>query len=295
MSNEHKHRDELSGVDTTGHEWDGIRELNNPLPKWWLYTFYVCIAFAVVYWVFFPAWPYISHGVWTHSKGIADYSQRVTVTDELAKVAAGRQATLDEITRTPINQIAGNPKLMEVALAGGKAAFGDNCAPCHGSNAAGSRGFPNLNDDDWIWGGSLAAIQQTITHGIRWEADGETRQNMMPRFLKDSMLPRDQVNDVVEYVLSFSGHADDKAAAQRGAAVFAANCVACHGADAKGNQELGAPNLKDGIWLYGGDKKSILETVSNGRGGVMPAWGTRLSEGTIKELALYVHSLGGGK
>ncbi|MDE1172480.1 MAG: cytochrome-c oxidase, cbb3-type subunit III [Parvibaculaceae bacterium] len=295
MTQEHKHRDDLSGVDTTGHEWDGIRELNNPLPKWWLYTFYACILVAAVYWVLWPTWPYIHDGVWTHTNGVLSYVQRDTVRQELAAVAAGRQQTLDQITKTPIENVASNSQLMEVALAGGKAAFGDNCAPCHGSNAAGSKGFANLNDDDWLWGGSLKEIQQTITHGIRWEADDETHQNQMPRFLKDGMLPRDQVNDVVEYVLSFSGREDDKAAATRGAAVFAANCVTCHGADGKGNKDLGAPNLTDAIWLYGGDKNTILETVSNGRGGVMPAWNSRLSEGTIKELALYVHSLGGGK
>ncbi len=290
-----KHKDEITGVETTGHEWDGIKELNNPLPKWWIYTFYVCIAWAVVYWVIFPAWPYFWDGAWRHTSGAIGYTQRGEVASELQGVAAGRADILKQIDAMPIEDIAKNDSLMEVALAGGKAVFRDNCAPCHGSGAAGSKGFPNLNDDDWLWGGKLSDIQTTVTHGIRWEADADTRQNQMPRFLDDSMLKPEQINDAAEYVLSLSNKADDAAAATRGAAVFSQNCVSCHGADAKGNQELGAPNLTDAIWLYGGDKATIVQTISHGRGGVMPAWGGRLSSSTVKELALYVHSLGGGK
>lgn len=289
------HKDELSGIDTTGHEWDGIRELNNPLPKWWLYTFYFCIAWAIGYWVLMPAWPYLWNGAWTYTTGTFGYVQRNQVAGELRTVAEGRAEFLKQIEAMPLADIARNDQLMEVALASGKAVFGDNCAPCHGAGAQGSAGFPNLNDDDWLWGGTLDDIQTTVTHGIRWEADEETRQNQMPRFLKDGILNGTQVNDVVEYVLSLGGHADDAKAAERGAQVFAENCVSCHGEDGRGNQALGAPDLTDAIWLYGGDKATLVHTVSDGRGGVMPAWGGRLSAGTIKELTLYVHSLGGGK
>jgi len=289
------HKDEVSGTETTGHEWDGIRELNTPLPKWWVYVFYATIVWAVGYWVVYPSWPYLTSSGWTHTKGVVGYTERNDVTAELKTIAAGRAETLKVIEQTPIEEVAKNDSLMEVALAGGKAAFGDNCAGCHGSGAQGGNGFPNLNDDDWLWGGALADIQTTITHGIRWDADSETRQNQMPRFLDDGMLKANEINDAAEYVLSLSNKADDAEAAKRGAAVFAQNCVACHGADAKGNQQLGAPNLTDAIWLYGGDKETLVTTISHGRGGVMPAWGARLGAGTVKELALYVHSLGGGK
>ncbi|MCE9650098.1 MAG: cytochrome-c oxidase, cbb3-type subunit III [Parvibaculum sp.] len=292
---DHPLKDDVSGTDTTGHEWDGIRELNTPLPKWWLYTFYACIAWAAVYWVVMPAWPYFWDGAWRHTTGAVGYTQRDSVSGELQAIAEGRAGTVQQIAATPIEEIVKNDSLMEVALASGKAAFGDNCAPCHGSGAQGSKGFPNLNDDDWLWGGTLADIQTTVTHGIRWDGDDDTRQNMMPRFLDDAMLKSAEIDDAAEYVLSLSGHSADGASGLRGAEVFAKNCVACHGADAKGNRSLGAPDLTDAIWLYGGDKKAIVETVSHGRGGVMPAWGGRLQPGTIKELALYVHSLGGGK
>jgi len=290
-----KAKDEISGTETTGHEWDGIKELDTPLPKWWVYVFYTCIIWGIAYQFLFPAWPYFWDGAWHHTTGFLGYTQRNEVTQELADVAAGRAEVMQSIAKTPINDIAANSNLIEVALAGGKAAFGDNCAPCHGSGAQGSKGYPNLNDDDWLWGGTLTDIQTTITHGIRAPGDDETRYNMMPRFLDDQMLKRDQIGDVADYVLSLSGTKSDPAAIERGAKVFAENCVSCHGADAKGNQELGAPNLTDAIWLYGGDRATVVTTIEHGRGGVMPNWGARLSPGTIKELALYVHSLGGGK
>lgn len=290
-----KAKDEVSGTETTGHEWDGIKELDTPLPKWWVYVFYTCIIWGIAYQFLFPAWPYFWDGAWHHTVGFLGYTQRNEVTQELADVAAGRAGVMQSIAKTPITEIPANANLMEVALAGGKAAFGDNCAPCHGSGAQGAKGYPNLNDDDWLWGGTLTDIQTTITHGIRAPGDDETRYNMMPRFLDDQMLKRDQIDDVADYVLSLSGTKSDPAAIERGAKVFAANCVSCHGADAKGNQELGAPNLTDAIWLYGGDRATVITTIEHGRGGVMPNWGTRLSPGTIKELALYVHSLGGGK
>ncbi|MGB3809477.1 MAG: cytochrome-c oxidase, cbb3-type subunit III [Parvibaculum sp.] len=288
-------KDEVTGVETTGHEWDGIRELDYPLPKWWLYIFYACIVWSVGYWILMPAWPYFWNGAWRYTEGTIGYSQRNVVAGELNAAVAGRADVLKQIAETPLEEVVKNDSLMEVALAGGKAAFGDNCAPCHGSGAQGSKGFPNLNDDEWLWGGKLADIQLTITHGIRWEADDNTRQNQMPRFLDDGMLQRVQVNDVAEYVLSLSGQTENAEAVTRGAAVFEQQCISCHGADGKGNQELGAPNLTDAIWLYGGDRASIVQTVAHGRSGVMPAWGGRLDAGTIKELTLYVHSLGGGK
>lgn len=292
---DHKHKDEVTGVETTGHEWDGIRELNNPLPKWWLYTFYACIVWAFAYWIVMPTWPYLSGGAWTYTKGVIGYEQRNVVTNELAAIADGRAETMQRIATMPLQEVATDPALMEVALGAGKAAFGDNCAPCHGSGAQGGRGFPNLNDDDWLWGGTLDDIHTTLMHGIRWDVDDETRQNIMMAYGRDGILSRTEMSDVVEHVLSLSGRAENAEAATRGAEVFASQCVACHGEDGKGNRELGAPDLSDRIWLYGGERADILQTVSNGRSGAMPAWGGRLNEGTIRALTLYVHTLGGGE
>ena len=290
-----KHKDDVTGVETTGHTWDGIRELNNPLPKWWVYTFYACILWSFAYWVVMPTWPYLTGDGWTYTKGVIGYEQRNVVTNELAAVAEGRSGAMERIATMPLDEIANDPALMEVALGAGKAAFGDNCAPCHGSGAQGSKGFPNLNDDDWIWGGTLDDIHTTLQHGIRWDADDETRLNTMMAYGRDGILNRSEISDVAEYVLLLSGQPHDGEAAVRGTAVFEGQCVACHGDAGTGNRELGAPNLTDAIWLYGGDRAAIVETVSNGRSGVMPAWGTRLDEGTIRSLTLFVHSLGGGE
>lgn len=289
------HKDEISGVDTTGHEWDGIRELNNPLPKWWIYSFYVCILWSIVYWVLMPAWPILTTDGWTYTKGLLGYSQRAVVTEEIQGAQAKLAPFRDKIAASEFSEIVTNPELMSIAVAGGKAAFGDNCAPCHGSGAQGAVGFPNLNDDDWIWGGSLDEIHTTLQHGIRWDADDDSRFSQMPAFLADEILERGQVEDVATYVLTLNGSTEANEQSARGAVVFAEQCASCHGADGTGNMELGAPNLADHIWLYGGDLPTIVETVSYSRTGVMPAWSTRLSEGTLKELALYVHSLGGGQ
>lgn len=290
-----KHTDDVTGVETTGHSWDGIRELNNPLPKWWIYTFYVSIVWAIAYWIVMPAWPYLTGEGWTYTKGVIGYEQREVVTDELAAIAEGRSGAMERIATTSLEEIANDPALMEVALGAGKAAFGDNCAPCHGSGAQGGKGFPNLNDDDWLWGGTLDDIHTTLAHGIRWDSDDDTRLNVMMAYGKDGILNRNEISDVAEYVLSLSGRSENAEAAARGSEVFESQCVACHGEGGTGNQELGAPNLTDAIWLYGGDKETIVETVSNGRSGVMPAWGGRLDEGTIKSLTLFVYSLGGGE
>lgn len=290
-----KHTDDVTGVDTTGHQWDDIRELNNPLPKWWVYSFYACIVWSVLYWIVMPAWPIFMNGAWTYTGGVIGYDQRVVVENDIAEVAAGRQVFLDQISSQDLPTIQQNAELMEVALAGGRAAFGDNCAPCHGSGAQGSPGFPNLNDDDWIWGGSLEDIHVTLKHGIRWEADDDTRFNDMPRYLADEILTADQVSDVTDYVLTLSGTAEVTEASARGAEIFARECTTCHMDGGIGNRELGAPNLADAIWLYGGDRASVYESVANARAGQMPAWGDRLDPVTVKQLALYVHALGGGE
>jgi cytochrome c oxidase cbb3-type subunit 3 len=278
-------------VESTGHEWDGITELNKPLPRWWLWTFYATIVWAIGYWLLMPAWPLIT----SYSKGLLGYSQRERVAEQVAVATAAKAKYRDKIAAMDLAAVVQDPELLSFALAGGEAAFGDNCAPCHGRGAQGAFGYPNLRDDDWLWGaGSLAAIYQTILHGIRSD-DPETRTNQMPPFGHMGTLSEPQIADVAEYVLSLSGNVGDKAAAERGGKIFATTCTACHGATGKGNPTLGAPDLTDEIWLYGGDKATVMETIRNGRGGVMPAWAKRLDPETIKELAIYVHSLGGGR
>ncbi|HUW74445.1 MAG TPA: cytochrome-c oxidase, cbb3-type subunit III [Methyloceanibacter sp.] len=283
-------KDTTDDVGTTGHEWDGIEELNKPLPKWWLYTFYACIIWAVGYWIVYPTWPLVS----SYTKGYFGYSQREKVAEDLAQAQTAKADFRDRIAESDLATIQADPELLNFALAGGAAAFGDNCAPCHGRGAQGFPGYPNLRDDAWLWGGSLDDIHQTIQHGIRADDSG-TRNSQMPAFGKLGMLKPDQVSDTAEYVLSLSGNAGDQAAADRGAKIFAANCAACHGPDGKGNQALGAPNLSDELWLYGGDKSTVVETITNSRSGMMPAWSERLDPATVKELAIYVHSLGGGE
>ena len=283
--------DKETRVETTGHEWDGIEELNRPLPKWWLWTFYACIIWSIGYWLLMPSWPLVS----SYTKGFLGYSSRESVDAQIADANAAKAQFRDKIAASDLQTIAADPELLQFALAGGEAAFGDNCAPCHGRGAQGFPGYPNLRDDSWLWGdGSLAAIHQTIMHGIRAD-DPKTRTNQMPAFGKTGLLTEAQIGDVAEYVLSLSGRGTDQAASERGSKVFAATCVACHGQDGKGNPEMGAPNLADELWLYSGDKATIVESLRNGRGGVMPAWSSRLDPETVKELAVYVHSLGGGR
>ena len=283
--------DEATDADTTGHEWDGISELNTPLPKWWLWTFYATVIWAIGYWLLMPAWPLVA----SYSKGLLGYSQRETVAEEIEQAKAAKAAFRERIAASDLATIREDPELLRFALAGGEAAFGDNCAPCHGRGAQGFVGYPNLRDDSWLWGdGTLDAIHQSILHGIRAD-DPETRTNQMPGFGRTGLLSEPQINEVAEYVLSLSGPATDKTAAGRGAKIFADNCTPCHGPEGKGNQALGASNLTDELWLYAGDRATIAETIRSGRGGVMPAWARRLDAETIKELAIYVHSLGGGQ
>ncbi|MBI1365594.1 MAG: cytochrome-c oxidase, cbb3-type subunit III [Alphaproteobacteria bacterium] len=283
--------DEHSGVETTGHEWDGIKELNNPLPRWWLLVFYGTIAVSIVYWILMPSWP----GITGYAKGLRNYSERDRVENEVAEFNAKRAQTMNRLLAAPsIADIEKDPDLLQYTLAAGGSIFGDNCATCHGAGGQGAPGFPNLNDDDWLWGGSFSEIEQTIRYGVR-SGNPKAHVNVMQAYGKDGVFKPDQISDLVEYVVSLSGREADPAAVARAAPLFAGTCAACHGPDGKGNQSLGAPNLTDDIWLYGGDRKTIRQTLMYGRGGVMPAWADRLSEEQITALAVYVHSLGGGQ
>ncbi|WP_075214960.1 cytochrome-c oxidase, cbb3-type subunit III [Mongoliimonas terrestris] len=282
--------DHVSGVTTTGHEWDGIKELNNPLPKWWLYLFYICIVWSFGYFLLYPAWPTLTG----YTTGLLGYSQREAALNAVAEGAATRIAAGQGLLDAPLETIQNDPKLLEFAMANGKAAFGDNCAPCHGSGATGAKGYPNLQDDDWLWGGSLDTIHETLRVGIR-STHEETRISDMPAFGRDGLLERDQIKTVAAYVLSLSGlPAPEGADLAAGETLFVENCASCHGEKGEGMQEMGAPNLADAIWLYGSDEATVVETITNARRGVMPAWAGRLDPVTIKSLAVYVHALGGG-
>ena len=280
-------KDAITGQDTTGHEWDGIKELNTPLPKWWLYTFYASIIYAVVWWVLYPSWPYVTG----YFGGIIGSNQRIALDERMAEARSAQAQYLDRLSASTTEEILADPDLLSFAIAGGGAAFADNCAPCHGLGGAGQDIYPTLADDDWIWGGSLEEIEYTINHGIR-NASDEARVNEMPAF--GQILEREDIAAVTDYVLSLSesGAGQGNAA---GSALYEENCAACHGEQGEGIQELGAPNLADQIWLYGGTAEAVAAQISRPQQGVMPAWTGRLDEETIKSLTVYVHTLGGGQ
>ena len=291
MAEEHKDIDHLTGTATTGHEWDGLKELNTPLPRWWLYLFYVTILWAVGYWIVYPAWPLITNS----TQGLLGWHTRSAIVEDLAALKAKRGPMMEKLASASVQDIAIDPQLSDFARAVGRVAFADNCAPCHGAGGGGGKGYPNLNDDDWLWGGKLTDIEQTVRHGAR-SGDDNGHQGNMPAFGRDGILKPQQISTVADYVRSLSGLPIEPGAdLAAGKKIFADNCATCHGENAKGNRELGSPNLTDKIWLYGSDKETIVQTVTNGRGGVMPAWGKRLDEPTLKSLVVYVWSFGGGE
>ncbi len=278
--------------DTTGHEWDGIKEYDNPLPRWWLWIFYATIVWSVGYMVFWPALPGLP-GMQGHTRGVLNHSDRVNVARDLQKLDDARSGKFTDLVDASLQEIEADPDLFTFALAAGESAFGDNCATCHGSGAQGFVGYPNLNDDAWLWGGSFEAIKQTITYGIR-SSHPETRFSQMPAY-GDGIFDAAAINDLAEYVLDLSGQEADQAAVQRASENWEYQCAACHGPNGAGDPTFGAPNLKDAVWLYGGDRETLQYTIARGPAGMMPAWNERLDEATIAALAVYVHSLGGGE
>ncbi|MBY3225412.1 cytochrome-c oxidase, cbb3-type subunit III [Rhizobium laguerreae] len=283
-----KHIDEISGVETTGHEWDGIRELNNPMPRWWVWTFYVTILWAIGYAIAYPAIPMITSA----TKGYLGYSSRAEFQQDLDQAKAGQMKFHDMIASKTVEEIDADPTLREFAIAGGASSFKVNCAPCHGSGASGGPGFPNLNDDDWLWGGDLQSIQTTIAHGIRFDGDGDSHVSEMPAFA--DMLDPTQTKQVAAYVWGLTNKPSDQALAEAGRQLFLDNCAACHGEDGKGKVDMGAPDLADAIWLKAKGEEAIARQIAAPKHGVMPAWASRLGEATVKELTVFVHSLGGG-
>ena len=282
--------DPVTGQETTGHVWDGIRELNRPLPRWWLWTFYATIIWAAGYIVLYPAIPLLKGA----TAGVFGYSTRASVEDALVQARESQAGRLEKVATLPLEEIRADADLNRFAVGGGRSAFLVNCVPCHGSGAAGSPGYANLNDDEWLWGGTLADIYQTISFGVR-SGHPDARLSEMPNFGADQILPRQDVTAVAEFVLSLSGADHDAALAERGSVVFTENCAACHGDTGAGNREFGAPALNDAIWLYNGERATILAQINKPRHGVMPAWAGRLQDPVLKELALYVYSLGGGE
>jgi len=275
---------------TTGHSWDGIEEFDNPLPRWWLWTFYASILFAIVWTILYPAWPISTKGA---TPGLLGYSSRAAVAADIERYKKANAAVDKKLTSVPVDQIEKDPELLNYALNGGAAVFRTWCAQCHGAGASGAKGYPNLIDDDWLWGGTIDDIYTTVSHGIRFASDEDTRDSEMPVW--GDQLSEQEIADVVQYVRSISGQKADAKMAEAGASVFADNCAACHGDDGKGNRDVGAPNLTDQIWLYGGDVKTLTQTVTRGRHGVMPAWAGRLTESQIRQVAVWVHQQGGGE
>ena len=286
--------DQHSGTETTGHEWDGIKELNTPLPRWWLWIFYATIVWSLGYWVVMPSWPLLTD----YTRGYFDHSQRADVHAAVDALKQGRSEMASKLTGWDPASGAKSPELLDFALAMGKAAFGDNCATCHGQGAQGASGYPNLNDDVWLWGGTVAAIEQTLKVGIRSghpESRSKEPSDQMPAYGRNALLDNAQIADLTQLVLNLSGQKADMASVERARQNFADQCSVCHGAEGKGDRARGAPNLTDKEWLYGGSAEAISAQIVNGRGGVMPSWEGRLDAPTIRALAVYVHALGGGE
>jgi cytochrome c oxidase cbb3-type subunit 3 len=281
--------DEPTGVETTGHSWDGIEELNNPLPRWWLWTLYGCIVWGVGYSIAYPAWPMLSGA----TTGLLEYSTRGEVAEQIVEHEQKNQDLVAQLIAADLSELPATSDLHRYGVARGGSVFRAQCSQCHGSGAAGSKGYPNLLDDNWLWGGSIDEISTTVAHGIRNETDEDAHFSQMPAF--SDILENDDITAVVEYVISLSDTEFDVKLANQGETVFADNCASCHGDDATGDREQGAPNLADAIWLYGGDRETLTTTVKQARYGVMPAWGQRLSEEDVRAVSLYVHALGGGE
>jgi cytochrome c oxidase cbb3-type subunit III len=285
-------------VGTTGHVWDGIEELNNPLPRWWVWVLYLTIVWALAYTVMYPAWPMISHA----TQGLWGGNPRSAVEVEIAKWDAANAEIKAKLVAADINAIPADPALSDFAVKAGKAVFNTYCVQCHMREGQGNsvKGYPTLSDNDWLFGGSMEAIALTVTHGVRNATDPDARNVglVMPAWETDAApvkLTGEEIGQVVEYVLQISGQEHDAAAATAGAQLFTDNCVACHGEKAEGNRDMGSPTLTDAIWMYGGSREALTQTIAKGRGGVMPAWTGRLSEDQIRAVATYVHALGGGE
>jgi cytochrome c oxidase cbb3-type subunit 3 len=289
-NNHKKEIDKISGVETTGHEWDGLQELNNPAPRWWLIVFIVCCVWAFGYWIVYPAWPTFKD----HTKGAFGWTEYKKLEKDQVAINSRKRRFLDQIEKMTVEQIRNTPEIFEFSVAAGEALFKDNCATCHQVGGAGAKGYPNLNDDEWIWGGTLAEIKQTITHGIR-SKDEVAHNSAMPSFGKDGILTKEDISKVANYVMSMQGKNSNKDAEylKSGSEIFANNCASCHGDKGLGNKDFGAPNLANAISLKAATQEEVFSQIWNAKMGMMPNWSERLTEEQIKLLTIYVHSLGG--
>jgi cytochrome c oxidase cbb3-type subunit 3 len=283
-------KDSVTGHMTTGHEWDGLKELNRPLPKWWVYVLYATMVWAVVWCVLYPSVPWI-HG---YFHGTLGYSQRAAVDADVAAVMKQRSGYMDQIKVLSFDQIRKDPQLLAAAETAGRITFANNCQPCHGAGGGGNPGYPALAAGNWLWGGTLDAIQQTVTHGIR-SGDPDARQSQMPRFGVDAVLKPEEIQSVADYVMVLYGTPVQGRDVSKGKQLFADNCAVCHGDNGQGNRDVGAPKLAAKTHLIAQDRDGVVKQVTDPHMGVMPNWNQRLDTATIKSVALYVHSLGGGE
>jgi cytochrome c oxidase cbb3-type subunit 3 len=278
---------------TTGHSWDGIQEFDNPMPRWWVWIFILCVIWAFGYWVFYPAWP----GMTKATSGVLGYSSRSEVVQEIAAFEERHDALFAQILETEPGELENNEDLHRFAVNAGASVFAAQCSQCHGAGGAGvqASGFPNLLDDDWLWGGTHDDIVQTVTWGIRNEEYLDSRYSQMPAYGRDELLSEEEIRQTAQFVLSLSGAEHDADMAAVGAEIYDINCSSCHGVEGEGDQFIGAPTLNDQIWLYGGSPETIYESIYNARFGVMPGFENRLRDAEIRAVAAYVHQLGGGE
>jgi len=283
-------RDPLTGQLTTGHEWDGIKELRTPIPNWWLITFVVTWVLSIGYLVLYPSFATTK----SFAPGLLGWSSTGQLAQATQQARDAQSLWRTQVMATPLEEIEGNDELRRFAIAGGQAAFNENCAACHGVGGSGQIGqFPSLTDDDWLWGGKITDIHTTIRHGIRSESD-DSRVSEMPAF--GEILSPTEIGQTADFVLSLSHRSLDATRTNLpGAVLYSANCASCHGERGEGVRDFGAPKLNDAIWLYGGSREAVMRQIANPRMGHMPAWESRLDEETIRMLAVYVHTLGGGE
>ncbi|OHV21644.1 cytochrome-c oxidase, cbb3-type subunit III [Rhizobium sp. RMa-01] len=282
--------DQITGRRTTGHIWNGIKELDTPIPRGVLLFLIVTHLFALLWWILLPAWPLGT----TYTKGLIGGSQKQTVERKIVEAAASRAPWTAKIEKASFDEIRADAQLMSKVNASGHQLFGDNCAACHGRDGKGGQNYPDLTDNDWLWGGEPDRIVETLTVGVN-SRHSNSRVSQMPAFGADEMLDRKQVTDVAAYVYSLSNSASSEERVgdiEAGRELFKTTCASCHGDNAKGKIDLGAPNLTDASWVYGGTLSRIVETVHGGRQGHMPTWDERLTPAEIKILALYVSGMG---
>jgi cytochrome c oxidase cbb3-type subunit 3 len=283
-----KERDPLTGHMTTGHEWNGITELNTRVPRAVWFFIIVTHIWAVAMWFLVPAWPLVT----TYTEGLLGIDQRDQVEQEIAAATIARSDWTNQIIEQPISDIRADAALMNRVGTTAPALFGDNCAACHGTAASGGPGYPSLVDQAWLWGGDAEAIMETLRVGINAQHP-ETRRSQMLAFGRLGVLSSTEVRTLVDHVQSLSVEGISPGNAGEGAALFAQHCASCHGEDGSGLQSMGAPDLTDDFWIYGGDARTIFDTIWDGREGLMPAWDDRLSLADRKILTIYLQELAG--